>query len=110
VPIASFGSKFAVFIIIGGLLLSLTELAWLGVILFGATVLFQVVTLPVELDASKRAKQELGALALVTNEGEQKGVSQVLTAAALTYVGAALSSILTLLYYVLRLSGGNRRD
>jgi Zn-dependent membrane protease YugP len=108
VPIASFGSNFAVIIIFAGLLLSFTELAWLGVILFGGTVLFQLITLPVELDASRRAKQELASLSLVSAD-EAGGVSQVLTAAAMTYVGAALSSILTLLYFVLRVSGGGRR-
>ncbi len=109
VPLAGFGSNVAVLIIFVGMLLSFMELAWLGIILFGGAVLFQVVTLPVELDASKRAKQELRSLALVGPE-EARGVSQVLTAAAMTYVGAALSSILTLAYFVLRVSGGGRRD
>lgn len=107
VPLAAFGSNVAVFIIFAGMLLSFTELAWAGVILFGGTVLFQVITLPVELDASRRAKQALGAL--LVGPDEQRGVSQVLTAAAMTYVGAALSSVLTLLYFVLRVSGGGRR-
>jgi Zn-dependent membrane protease YugP len=109
VPLAAFGSNIAVLVIIVGLMLSLTQLAWVGVFLFGGTVLFQVVTLPVELDASRRAKAELASLSLLA-PGEQGAVSQVLTAAAMTYVGAALSSILTLLYFVLRVSGGSRRD
>jgi uncharacterized protein len=110
VPLAAFGTNIAVMIIFVGLLLSFTELAWLGVILFGGTVAFQLLTLPVELDASRRAKIELGNLALMA-PGEQRGISQVLTAAALTYVGAALSSIMTLLYFVLRVSGAtSRRD
>ena len=108
VPLASFGSNFGVIIIIAGLMLSFAQLAWVGVFLFGGTVLFQLVTLPVELDASRRAKGELMRLALV-EPNEQVGVSQVLTAAAMTYVGAALSSVLTLLYYVLRVSGQGRR-
>ncbi len=108
VPLAAFGSNFAVLIIVAGLILSVTEVAWVGVVLFGATVLFQVVTLPVELDASSRAKQALSSLGLVA-PAEQAGVSQVLTAAAMTYVGAALSSVLTLLYFVLRVGGGGRR-
>ncbi len=80
------------------------SLAWLGLILFGATVLFSLVTLPVEFDASKRAKQ------LLVNQGvlasrELEGVNKVLDAAALTYVAAALQSILTLLYYASFLTG-----
>ena len=64
-------------------------------------MLFQLVTLPVEFDASRRAKQQLSALGLVT-AGESKGASQVLTSAALTYVAAALVAVTQLLYLVLR--------
>lgn len=83
------------------------SLAWVGLILFGATALFTVVTLPVEFDASKRAK------AILVNQGvvsttELKGVNAVLDAAALTYVAAALQAISTLLYYAFILMG--RRD
>lgn len=110
VPLASFGSSFGFFVIFVGALLSLTPLVWLGILLFAATVAFQVITLPVELDASSRAKAELQNLGLVTTPGETRAVSQVLTAAAMTYVAAALGSIMTLLYYVLRLGGlGDRR-
>lgn len=107
VPAAQFGSSLAPWIFIGGLLLNFTTLAWAGVILFGAAVLFTLVTLPVEFDASKRAKQLLvGNGILVGNEMD--GVNKVLDAAALTYVAAAVSAIGTLLYYVLLLTGGRR--
>ena len=105
VPLASIGSNLGFFLIFLGFLLSFTELAWLGVILFGGTVLFQIITLPVELDASRRAKEELSRYSLVTSDEERRGVSAVLSAAAMTYVAAALSSVLTLLYYVIRLGG-----
>ena len=72
-----------------------------AIVLFSLVVLFQLVTLPVEVDASRRAKQQLSALGLVT-AGESKGASQVLTSAALTYVAAALVAVTQLLYLVLR--------
>jgi uncharacterized protein len=103
VPLASLGSNLSFLIIFVGFLLSMTELVWVGVILFGGVVLFQIITLPVELDASQRAKTALAQLGLVTSPREQAGVSSVLGAAAMTYVGAALSSALTLLYYLIRL-------
>ncbi|MCA9897053.1 MAG: zinc metallopeptidase [Anaerolineales bacterium] len=108
VPAAQFGSSFAPWLFIGGLLLNFTTLAWVGVIMFAAAVLFTLITLPVEFDASKRAKQLLvGNGVLIGNEIE--GVNKVLDAAALTYVAAAVSAIGTLLYYVLLLTGGGRR-
>lgn len=105
VPLASVGTNFGLFVILVGALLSMTQLVWLGIFLFAGTVAFQVVTLPVELDASARAKAELSSLGLVTTPGEARGVAQVLSAAAMTYVAAALGSIMTLAYYVFRLGG-----
>jgi Zn-dependent membrane protease YugP len=103
VPLATLGSNLGMIIIVVGFLLSFTQLVWVGIVLFGGTVAFQLVTLPVELDASSRAKAELMRLNMVSAE-EQRGVSAVLTAAAMTYVGAALSALSTLAYYVLRAS------
>jgi Zn-dependent membrane protease YugP len=103
VPLASLGSNLSFLVIFAGFLLSMTELVWAGVILFGGVVFFQIITLPVELDASARAKRALVELGLVTSPREQAGVASVLGAAAMTYVGAALSSALTLLYYLIRL-------
>ena len=85
----------------------LTSMAWVGLIFFGATALFTVVTLPVEFDASKRAKAILVNQGLMTTT-EMQGVNAVLDAAALTYVAAALQAISTLLYYAFILMG--RRD
>ncbi len=109
VPAAQFGSTLAPWIFMGGLLLNITQVAWAGIILFGAAVLFTLITLPVEFDASARAKK------LLVNNGvligdEINGVNKVLDAAALTYVAAAVSAIGTLLYFVLRLTGGSRRS
>ena len=107
VPAAQFGSSLAPWLFIGGLLLNFTSLAWVGVIMFAAAVLFTVVTLPVEFDASARAKQLLVGNGILIGD-EIEGVNKVLNAAAWTYVAAAVSAIGTLLYYVLLLSGGNR--
>lgn len=107
VPAAQFGSSLAPWIFMGGLLLNITQVAWVGVILFGAAVLFTLVTLPVEFDASARAKKLLLNNGILVGD-EIKGVNKVLDAAALTYVAAAVSAIGTLLYFVLRLTGGGR--
>lgn len=108
VPAAQFGSTLAPWIFIAGLLLNITTLSWVGLILFGAAVIFTLVTLPVEFDASRRAKKLLTTNnVLIGNEIE--GVNKVLDAAALTYVAAAVSAIGTFLYYLLLLTGGGRR-
>jgi Zn-dependent membrane protease YugP len=73
--------------------------AWLGILIFGATAVFALVTLPVEFDASKRAKQLLVSQGILSTQ-EMTGVNKVLDAAALTYVAAAIQAIMTLLYYV----------
>lgn len=111
VPMATLGSNFAFVLFFIGLFMQIMAVAWLGVFLFSAVVLFQLVTLPVELDASARAKTILWERGLVV-EQERQGVSKVLNAAALTYVAAALTSILTLLYFLMRLGvfGGGRRN
>ncbi len=113
VPVANLGSGLGVWIIIIGLGLERISsiglaVAGLGVILFGAAVAFTLVTLPVEFDASRRAKRNLAASGLVT-PSESKGVDAVLDAAALTYVAAAAGAVLQLLYWVTVLSG-RRRD
>jgi uncharacterized protein len=107
VPAVQFGSSLAPILFIIGFLLGFTSLAWLGVILFGLAVVFSLVTLPVEFDASKRAKQLLNQNGLLMVD-ELKGVDKVLDAAALTYVAAAVAAIGQLLYYVFLLGG--RRD
>jgi Zn-dependent membrane protease YugP len=107
VPAVQIGSFLGPLIFIAGLFampLIGTSLAWIGVALFGATAVFALVTLPVEFDASARAGQLLTANGIVTSI-EANGVSQVLNAAALTYVAAAVQGVSTLLYYVLMLTG-----
>lgn len=109
VPIASIGSNFAFVLIFAGAIIGWLGLAKIGVALFSGVVFFQLVTLPVELDASRRAKRILLESGLIT-EAERKGVSKVLSAAAMTYVAAALTAVLTLLYFLLRLGLLGGRD
>jgi Zn-dependent membrane protease YugP len=92
-----------------GLAMALKPLAWLGIALFGATVFFQLVNLPVELDASNRAKAQLVELGIVPS-AEMPAVNRVLNAAAWTYVAGTLQSILTLLYYASYLTSGSDSD
>jgi Zn-dependent membrane protease YugP len=107
VPSVQIGSWMGPLIFLAGLFLNMTPLAWAGLILFGATAVFALVTLPVEFDASKRAKQILVSQGVLTPQ-ELGGVNSVLDAAALTYVAAALQAVSTLLYYAFLLMG--RRD
>jgi Zn-dependent membrane protease YugP len=109
VPSVRFGSWLGPVIFFLGLLMNLTSIAWLGVILFAGVALFSLVTLPVELDASRRAKALLQQRFMVDSQG-MVGISKVLNAAALTYVAAAIQAVSTLLYYVFLLGGSRRRD
>ncbi len=86
-----------------------TSVAWAGLILFALTAVFAVVTLPVEFDASRRAKAILSTSGMVYNQ-EMEGVNKVLDAAALTYVAAAIQAITTVLYYAFLLLGSSRRN
>jgi Zn-dependent membrane protease YugP len=104
VGVANIGSGFGVILLLVGLGIGLTQVAWLGILLFGGTVFFQLVNLPVEFDASNRAKAELVALGIVP-QSQMGAVNNVLNAAAWTYVAATLQSILTLLYYASFLTG-----
>lgn len=106
VPVVSFSTNASWLLIFMGILFGMTELAYIGVLLFGAGFLFQVVTLPVEFNASSRALQQLSQYGIVTGS-ELKGAQNVLSAAALTYVAAALSS---LLYFLYLLSSVRRND
>lgn len=107
VPSVQVGSWLGPIIFMVGLFLNAGPLAWGGLILFAATAVFALVTLPVEFDASKRAKAILVSQGILAPQ-EIKGVNAVLDAAALTYVAAALQAISTLLYYAFILMG--RRD
>ncbi len=107
VPVASFGSGASIFLLIGGAIFSLPWLISLGIGLFAVVVFFQIVNLPVEFNASTRAKEQLVALGVI-NQEQLVYVRRVLDAAALTYVAATLQAILTLLYYIMRFSGSSR--
>ena len=106
VPSVQVGGFLGPLVFIAGMFISPT-LAWLGLILFGATVAFALVTLPVEFDASNRAKKLLVNQGVLSSQ-ELDGVNNVLNAAALTYVAGALQALSTLLYYVFILMGSNR--
>ena len=108
VPMVNIGSSLGWIMIFAGLLLNFTGLAWAGVIAFASGAVFALATLPVELDASNRARKLLMDSGLITSQDEMKGVSNVLNAAALTYVAALLTAVLQLLYFV-NLVGGRRR-
>jgi Zn-dependent membrane protease YugP len=109
VPAVNIGSNLGWFLIIIGLILNFIQLAWLGVFIFAGGALFALATLPVEFNASARAKQLLAETGIIQTEEERHGVNQVLNAAALTYVAGLITAILQLLYYVM-LVGGRRRD
>lgn len=99
-PMANIGSQFGPMAAIFGLMLGMGGLFQIGIILFSAAVIFQLVTLPIEFDASNRAIKQLESLGLVTNN-DSSGAKSVLNAAAMTYVAAAATSIATLVYFLL---------
>lgn len=108
VPVAGFGSNVGLLLVILGAILQMNALLiWLGIALFGTVVFFQLVNLPVEYNASARAKTQLVALGIVSPE-ELRYVDRVLDAAALTYVAATLQAVLTLLYLISRFTGSSR--
>jgi Zn-dependent membrane protease YugP len=112
VPAANIGSTLGwIFIIVGLLLRSAlgTQLAWVGVGAFALGTIFALATIPVEFNASNRAKALLTQSGLVTSEKERKGVNAVLNAAAFTYIAALAASLLQLLYYVSLVGGFGRR-
>jgi Zn-dependent membrane protease YugP len=101
VPAATFGSGFGIWMMIFGVIFQFGPLLWAGLVLFGCVVFFQLVNLPVEFNASSRAKAQLVSLGIVPQE-EMTYVNRVLNAAAWTYVAATLQSIMILLYYFMR--------
>lgn len=109
VPAVSIGSNLGWILIMLGLFLQQINIAWLGVIAFSAGALFALATLPVEFNASARAKELLFSTGIIQTEEERRGVNRVLNAAALTYVAGLITAVLQLLYFVF-LVGGRRRD
>jgi Zn-dependent membrane protease YugP len=111
VPMVNIGSYLGWIFIMAGLLIGWSGLAWLGVIFFAGGALFALATLPVEFNASARAKRLLSESGLILDEQERRGVNSVLNAAALTYVAGLVTAVLQLLYYVSLVGGlGRRRD
>jgi Zn-dependent membrane protease YugP len=104
-PLAAFGSRAWLFLLIAGVIFQFTGLITIALIVFGFAVLFQFVTLPVEFNASRRAAAQLKDLGLV-NDGEAAGVRKTLSAAAMTYVAGALASVAQLLYFLAIFGGG----
>jgi len=111
VPVVNIGTNLGWIMILAGIMLQLTNIAWLGVAIFSGGALFALATLPVELNASGRAKRLLAETGIIAGEDEQRGVNNVLNAAAFTYVAGAITAMLQLLYYVMLIGGmGRRRD
>src|SRR5690348_9423370 len=106
-PVVAFASNTWSLLLLAGFILHAVGLVKVAVVLFAAIVLFQLVTLPVEFDASRRALGQITDLGLVSS-GEHRGARRVLTAAAMTYVAGALAAITTLAYYLLLVFGGRR--
>jgi len=112
VPAVNIGSYLGWILIVIGLLIQATQIAWLGVIVFSLGALFALATLPVELNASRRARQLLATSGIIAGEDEMRGVNNVLNAAAMTYVAALITAVLQLLYWVSVVAGmgGRRRN
>jgi hypothetical protein len=112
VPAVNIGSYLGWILILIGLFLQLTGIAWLGVAVFSGGALFALATLPVELNASARARKLLTDSGLIVSEDEMRGVNNVLNAAALTYVAALVTAVLQLLYWISVVAGmsGRRRS
>jgi Zn-dependent membrane protease YugP len=106
-PALQFSPTISYIAILMGLWFNMTGLLWLGIIFFALMVLFSILTLPIEIDASRRGTQLLQEAGLMQAESDAQGSRAVLTAAALTYLAAAVTSILQLLYYI---SVANRRS
>jgi Zn-dependent membrane protease YugP len=109
VPMVNIGSTLGWILIIAGLIFNFANLSWIGILFFSGSTIFALATLPVEFNASRRAKEMLTESGLITDPNEQRGVNNVLNAAALTYVAALFQSVMQLLYFV-NLVGGRRRS
>ena len=109
VPVANLGSMLGPIMLIAGVIIGLTQLAWLGIIFFAAGTVFAAVTLPVEFNASSRAMAQLTTLGIFDRTEYDQG-RKVLNAAALTYVAGFAAALLQLLYYISLVSGMRRSD
>lgn len=110
VPAVNIGSYLGWILIFIGLILQRTQLAWLGVLVFSGGAIFALATLPVEINASARAKELLTTTGMIVGNDERRGVNNVLNAAALTYVAGLVTAVMQLLYFVSLVGGiGGRR-
>ena len=110
VPMVNIGSYLGWILLLIGLLLQLQNIAWLGVLVFSGGAIFALATLPVEFNASARAKTMLQNSGIIYTNEEMRGVNQVLNAAALTYIAGLITAIMQLLYYAMLVMGmGGRR-
>lgn len=109
VPVANVGTQLGVLMVMFGMMLGWLGIAKIGVVVFAGFVLFTVITLPVEIDASRRAYAALSHTGMFSRP-ELDGVGKVLRAAAATYVAATITAVLQLLYFALRVFGGHRRE
>ena len=111
VPITNLGAAISPYMILAGILIaSLNALAWIGLILYSFSTIFQLITLPVEMNASSRALQTIKKMNLLETEEEYGGAKKVLTAAALTYVAALVTSLVYLLRMVFMVLRNTRND
>ncbi|MBK7219505.1 MAG: zinc metallopeptidase [Candidatus Promineofilum sp.] len=99
-PAVQFSPTLSYLSILAGIIFNVTGLLWLGVFFFGLMVLFSILTLPVEFDASRRGIALLGEAGLLSADQDRRGANAVLRAAALTYIAAAVTAVLQLLYYI----------
>ncbi|MEC0274693.1 zinc metallopeptidase [Peribacillus frigoritolerans] len=109
VPVANFGSNISWILILIGMLASISELLLAGIVFMAAAVLFQVITLPVEFNASSRAMDQLVSAGVIRND-EERETKKVLSAAAMTYVAAALVAVLELVRLLLMYTGMREED
>jgi Zn-dependent membrane protease YugP len=109
VPMVNFTSRIGPLLFMAGLLLRIYDLAWIGVFCFAGAVIFSLITLPVELDASRRAMVLLNNAGILNGDADRRGARAVLTAASFTYAAALAQSLSTLFYYGSLLGGGRRR-
>lgn len=107
-PATLIASKLSMFLIMASIFFQLPSLLWLGIILYSVILLFQILTLPIEFDASKRALKNLKEKYLL-NESDYTGAKKMLTSAAFTYVAAVLATLMTILRYIIIAQNGNRR-
>jgi len=108
VPAVNIGSYLGWIMILAGLFLRMTNLAWLGVLVFSSGAVFALATLPVEFNASARAKELLVQTGIIQTDEERRGVNAVLNSAALTYVAGLVTAVMQLLYFTSLVSGRRR--